>query len=130
MYCNNALVSGSNTGLHGNFIPDIPTNALILLGLSSGTYAALKLTENKQTPAASIQVKVLDYLNYKELKVLLGNTEKGFCSNGNLKIDSVAAGNYELKIIGTPAQGGNQVEKSQNITVNSSSNPIFEIREM
>jgi hypothetical protein len=32
-------------------IPDLDQNALILLGLSSGTYAALKTIENKVTPA-------------------------------------------------------------------------------
>ena len=35
-----------NVWNHGS-IPDIDPNALVLLGLSSGTYAALKTTENK-----------------------------------------------------------------------------------
>jgi hypothetical protein len=33
-----------------SLIPDISNNNLILIGLSAGTYAALKTTENKTTP--------------------------------------------------------------------------------
>lgn len=36
----------------GTILPFIPQNDLILMGMSSGVYAALKITENKQ-PAAS-----------------------------------------------------------------------------
>ncbi len=36
-------------------IPDLSTNNLVLLGLSSGTYAAMKATENKSAPPLGIQ---------------------------------------------------------------------------
>ena len=48
----------SGTCIDG-IIPKVTTNNLILLGLSSGTYAALKATENK-VPADSMQDKVSD----------------------------------------------------------------------
>jgi len=38
-------------------IPDLEPNALILLGLSSGTYAVIKTTENKNTPDSKTDSK-------------------------------------------------------------------------
>jgi hypothetical protein len=52
--CNPAVADCLNT-----IIPKIENNNLILLGLSSGTYAALKATENK-VPVSAMQDKVPD----------------------------------------------------------------------
>jgi hypothetical protein len=41
-------------------IPIVSDNNLILLGLSSATYAALKITENKGTASETLNEKVVD----------------------------------------------------------------------
>ena len=52
--CLSNAVKGSDCDYVNSIIPKISDNNLILLGLSSGTYAALKATENKQsTPGNS-----------------------------------------------------------------------------
>lgn len=52
----------ANCLLHSTdfFIPIVSDNNLILLGLSSATYASLKITENKGTASETLSEKVVD----------------------------------------------------------------------
>jgi hypothetical protein len=59
------VIKKLNTGGIGpdGIIPDIANNNLILIGLSSATYAALKSTENKNSPPAAPAEHVPDEAN-------------------------------------------------------------------
>lgn len=52
-----------------NILPDIEPNNLILMGLSAGTYAALKTTENKGTSGNNPDTKTgkTDEINGNEI---------------------------------------------------------------
>ena len=51
-HCLDCVLDVTKKGIN-SLIPDISPNNLVLIGLSAGTYAALKTTENKTTPPAS-----------------------------------------------------------------------------
>jgi hypothetical protein len=51
----NKLAACNNPACVNSIIPDIESNSLILLGLSSATYAALKMTENKSATITAEQ---------------------------------------------------------------------------